>query len=51
MIVDAISEAGGNWLPVTTVVVGVSIAAIVTWDAIDGFRKARRASDAAAPAS
>jgi hypothetical protein len=50
VLVDAISEAGGNWLPVTTVVVGVSIAAIVTWDAIDGFRKARRASHAAAPA-
>jgi len=50
VIVNAITEAGGDWLRVTTVVVGVSIAAIVAWDAIDGFRKARRASNAAAPA-
>lgn len=47
VIVDAISEAGGNWLQVSTVVVGVAIAAIVAWDAIDGFRKARLASNAA----
>jgi hypothetical protein len=51
VIVDAITEAGGDWLQVTTVVVGVSIAAIVAWDAIDGFRKARRASNAAPPAA
>jgi len=50
VIVEAITAAGGNWLRVTTVAVGASIAAIVAWDAIDGFRKARRASTVAAPA-
>jgi hypothetical protein len=30
------------------VVIGVSVAVIVAWDAIDGFLKARRSSKAAA---
>lgn len=51
VIVDAVAEAGGTWLRATTVIVGVSIAAIVTWDAIDGFRKARRASNEVAAAA
>jgi hypothetical protein len=37
-------EAGTTWVGVTSVVIGVSVAAIVAWDAIDGFRKAAAAS-------
>lgn len=51
VIVDAVTEAGGTWLRATTVIVGVSIAAIVAWDAIDAFRKARRASNDVSRAS
>jgi hypothetical protein len=40
-LVARITEAtGGTWLDVTGVVIGVSVVAIVAWDAIDGFRKA-----------
>ena len=44
VIVDAVTDAGGTWLRATTIIAGVVIVAIVVWDAIDGFRKARRAS-------
>ena len=34
----------GTWLEVTGIVIGTTIVAVVAWDAIDGFLKARRAS-------
>ena len=39
-----------SWVQPTKVIIGVSVAAVITWDAIDGFLKARR-SDAALAAS
>ena len=42
--VDALADATGEWLQITTVITGVVIAAVVVWDAIDGFLKARRAA-------
>ncbi len=44
--VDALGDASGEWLQITTLVTGIIIAVIVVWDAIDGFLKARRASAA-----
>jgi hypothetical protein len=44
--VDALSPEFEAWLPTTTVIAGVVIVAIVAWDAIDGFHKARRAAAA-----
>ncbi len=35
-----------SWIQPTKVIIGVSVAVIVGWDAIDGFLKARRASAA-----
>jgi hypothetical protein len=44
-LVAAIDAAtGGTWLEVTGIVIGVTVVAIVAWDAIDGFRKAHAAS-------
>lgn len=40
VIVDAIRAAGGTWIEVTAGTVCIVIAAIVGWDAFDGFRKA-----------
>ncbi len=34
----------GTWLDVTGIVLGTTVVAVVAWDAIDGFLKARRAS-------
>jgi hypothetical protein len=46
-LVEAINEAtGGGWLRPTATITAIVIIAVVTWDAIDGFRKARRASEA-----
>ncbi len=51
-LVDALAEAtDGTWLEATTVVIGISVVVIVAWDAIDGFRKARRESAAAETAT
>ena len=48
-LVDAIeTETGGTWAQVTGVIIGVSIVAIVAWDAIDGFRKANAARNTSA---
>ena len=44
--VDALGVESDEWLQVTTIVTGVTIAIIVAWDAIDGFLKARRAAAA-----
>ena len=44
-LVDAAVAAGDgttSWIQPTKVIIGVSVAAIVGWDAIDGFLKARR---------
>jgi hypothetical protein len=38
--------AGGDWIRPTASIAAVAIAVIVTWDTIDGFRKAGRASSA-----
>jgi hypothetical protein len=54
-IIDALDELTGNaWLQPTVIVIALSIGAIVAWDAIDGFVKARRnahlsAADAGEP--
>ena len=40
----AATDGTGTWIQATKVVIGVSIAVIVGWDAVDGFIKARRAS-------
>jgi hypothetical protein len=40
----AATDGTGTWLQATKVVIGVSIAVIVGWDAVDGFIKAHRAS-------
>ena len=45
--VDALGVESDEWLQVTTIVTGVTIAIVVAWDAIDGFLKARRAAAAA----
>ena len=42
--VDAIGADSGDWLQLTTLITGITIAAVVGWDAIDGFLKAWRAS-------
>lgn len=45
-LVAKISEsAGSTWLGVTGTIVMVIIAVLTAWDAIDGFRKARRAAN------
>ena len=44
--VDALADASGEWLQITTLVTSIIIVAIVVWDAFDGFLKARRASAA-----
>jgi hypothetical protein len=42
-IIDALDAAtGGGWLAPTVVIIGLTIAIIAIWDAIDGFRKAYR---------
>jgi hypothetical protein len=42
-LIDALDEMTGNaWLQPTVIVIVLSIGAIVAWDAIDGFVKARR---------
>ena len=46
--IDALGAQSGEWLQITTIITGVTIAIIVGWDAIDGFLKARRASAAVA---
>ena len=44
-LVSAIDSAtGGTWLDVTGIVIGVTLVAVVAWDAIDGFRKAAAAA-------
>ena len=43
--------AGGAWLRPTTTIIGVVVALVVFWDAVDGFLKARRASQARVTAS
>jgi len=44
-LVDALeSVAGGAWFAPTAAVIGVMLAVVVGWDAIDGFLKARRAA-------
>jgi hypothetical protein len=45
--IDALGAQSEDWLQVTTVISGVVIAAVVVWDAIDGFLKARRAAGTA----
>lgn len=40
--IDAVT--GGTWLDVPSVVIGVTVVAVVAWDAIDGFRKAAAAA-------
>jgi hypothetical protein len=42
------ASTGSTWLSVTGTITMVVIVAITVWDAIDGFRKARRASTARA---
>jgi hypothetical protein len=42
--VEALGAESESWLQTTTVITGVIIVAIVAWDAIDVFRKARRAA-------
>ena len=49
VIVDAITDAGGTWLEVTTTITAVVIVGIVVWDAIDCFRKVRSGSSQPAP--
>jgi len=44
--IASLGADSGDWLQITTLVAGISIAAIVGWDAIDGFLKAWRASRA-----
>ncbi len=48
-LINKLREAtdGGAWIDVTAVIIGVSVVAVVTWDAIDAFRKARRAANPA----
>ena len=49
-LVDAVSaEAPGDWMRITATITVVAIGAIVAWDAVDGFLKARRASQPALP--
>jgi hypothetical protein len=36
----------GTWIDVTAIVIGTVVVAVVGWDAIDGFLKARRAQNA-----
>ena len=45
-LVAKVAAASGNetWIDVTKVVIGVVVIAVVAWDAIEGFLKARRAS-------
>lgn len=53
-LVTAVTDAtGGTGLDVTGIVIGCVVVAVVVWDAIDGFLKARRAGQArrAAPAA
>ena len=52
-LVDALNRAtGGGWLQPTVIITALAIGAIVVWDAIDAFMKARRNAelDAARPA-
>jgi len=37
------AQTPGGWLSITSLVTGIVVVVIVGWDAIDGFRKARRA--------
>lgn len=51
-LVDALAEGTDEtWLDAGAVIIGISVVVIVAWDAIDGFRKARRASVAAETAT
>jgi hypothetical protein len=44
-LVEAVTaETGGTWVDVTARITAIVVAVIVAWDAIDGFLKARRAS-------
>jgi len=42
--VDALGAESESWLQTTTVITGAIIVAVVVWDAIDGFLKARRSA-------
>jgi hypothetical protein len=44
LVAKVTAATDGTWLGVTGVIIGVSVVAIVAWDAIDGFRKAIAAS-------
>ena len=44
--VDSMGAESGEWLQITTLVTGITIVAVVGWDAIGGFLKAWRASRA-----
>ena len=53
-LVDALNRAtGGGWLQPTVIVTALAIGAVVVWDGIDAFMKARRNAelDAAQPAA
>jgi hypothetical protein len=48
-LIDAISvEVPGDWLGITGIITVIVVVSIVTWDAVDGFLKARRAAQPSA---
>jgi len=51
-VIDGIDEAtGGGWLAPTVIITGITIAVIVAWDAVDGFRKAYRNAHMRSPSA
>jgi hypothetical protein len=46
LVAEVTEATGGTWLDVTGIVIACVVVAVVIWDAIDGFLKARRAREA-----
>lgn len=50
LVAEVSERTGGGWFEPTMTAIAAVVGLVAVWDAFDGFRKARRASQAAAPA-